>query len=1756
MQRKGCYQVKRAIATLLSFCMMFSIMAQGTAAFADEYADAGSVEQTEAVQAADETGEPGEAATPETAADPEVQEVLAEQTPQTDELSQPEEIEEESEDAFVAPQNTAGVSVELLAGLPLQKAVDFTVTLSGEETQSQTINLPASGTDAPVQNEVNFTGLANGTYTLKVSASGFATYTQEIEVTGLLYSVQLYTGFLGNYTYNGDNVHPGTLLIGDVDDDKKIQQSDASAIISAMENQETVNEAADLNGDGVVDLVDLQMLAANLDDARDTQATIQTSIPETLTAVEKDEKTAVVGGSLENLMSGAETVTLQPAADQPISEDSPVTVSFDFEQVAGSTVPMAGMVVQTPADSDNAVTGATVVVEYEEYGEPKSMEIPVVSSAMAMLARLGGNVATVQPDGSIVVDFGGQIAVKKVTIKVTATSNSGNLAEISKVEFVNDMDSRIPPPTMNIPQNLKAETGSQTFTLTWDPEVNITGYEVKITYEGASQTVRTASNTLTVTTFNGAKLKNGKTYTVQVQSVNGEWRSGYGEEVSVTPKADKLPAAPDALTLVGRFQRIEASWAETKDANTYNVYYRKEGEAEFTKVEGVAKNNYTIQGLENNTRYEVYVTGVNELGEGPASLTSAIRTANINPVKMPAYKLINTPGGAGEITAHIASAIHMVGYMKDSPLDSGNTAWGVVDNDYASWYGLDDWDDGATYPDNGGIRVTFDQVYNIGSISLAQSEERGYYGRVIVYAHDEYGKEYKVSNVSMVKRSDGSRSYYTIKIAGGVSTDYLRVCIGYGYQDRPVSISEMRFYEYDSLEDDIMALYADDLHITLRDDVEKEDIDALQERLNTPDEVSGELHPEREALQRELDAAYKLLATQLSDSIQVYTSISARYDTHLGFTGLNAWQPLGVTAYAGDELVIYVGSKTLSTGANSSLQLVATQYNSEYGQVVSSPITLKVGRNEITVPELVTFDAEHGGALYVQYTGSNSSDVYTVRVSGGVKIPTLDLYGIDDTAERKARVTAYVEELETYTAALESRHAELHGETGHDYDPQTCVLNTTDVLLDQMMYSVPASQLLAGLGGGSTADKAAKLLDSLDAMDQMMLLFYQHKGLTNLEGAGASNRLPSQHLNIRYMRMFAGAFMYAGGNHIGIGWDSVTGLADGSPIVLNEDGTYQSGSFFGWGIAHEIGHNINQGSYAVAEVTNNYFSQISQTMDGMRFGYDAIYSKVTSGTIGQAGDVFTQLGMYWQLHLAYDLGYEYEIYDNYDELFRSRFYARVDSYSRNTSAAPAPEGVKLTLGSDAEQNFMRLASAAAQKDLTDFFTRWGMVPNAVTAAYMQQFEAETRALYYGDDDSRNYRFTHDSGESFVGQSILTEGTTAVVDEKTPNQVNLTLASNADSDLLLGYEIARVTYENGQAKTEVVGFTTGNTFTDTVTTVNNRTITYQVTAVDQFLNRSETMTLPTVKISHDGSYDKSQWTVTTNMTSDEDTLPDASEQDPCEPEPVSSITKVIDNDKGTTYTGVAANGEAVITLDFHKTLAATGFKYTVTSGTPIQEYELQYSSDGSQWTTLATGSFTEESVNTVYFRNENNDPWVCTYDAAQLRLIVKAPIGTEISISELDVLGPTGDNVELLENGIGTLSQDYTYDEDKGYAIPAGSLIFTGSYKGNPAYNVVLLYDQNSSIVGGVDEEGSVVASQIILAPDPENGQLGEVSEGYWVYWIEPDQLENMTLPETVRVELYRVDNATTNEGQRLTSDTLVVELPEELPQITLGSQAD
>ena len=93
----------------------------------------------------------------------------------------------------------------------------------------------------------------------------------------------------------------------------------------------------------------------------------------------------------------------------------------------------------------------------------------------------------------------------------------------------------------------------------------------------------------------------------------------------------------------------------------------------------------------------------------------------------------------------------------------------------------------------------------------------------------------------------------------------------------------------------------------------------------------------------------------------------------------------------------------------------------------------------------------------------------------------------------------------------------------------------------------------------------------------MVNLFCQHKGLSSIPML-SENKLPVSRLNLRYQRMFAGAFMYADGLHIGIEWGSVPGLTKSVPVKTTPEGKYESGQYFGWGIAREIGHEINEGT--------------------------------------------------------------------------------------------------------------------------------------------------------------------------------------------------------------------------------------------------------------------------------------------------------------------------------------------------------------------------------------------------------------------------------------------------------------------------------------------------------------------------------------------------------------------------------------------------
>ena len=1673
---------------------------------------------------------------------------------------------------FQVPTGPVGqVDVSIGAALVLERTVTFDIRLTGPKTGTETITI---GSDSVEESRIHFAELPDGEYVLTVSAPGFATYTQTILVEGKAYHVSLMTGFLGGIPYEAGLAHPGVLVIGDVNGDGKADAADKEALVDAIDGR-TSSGLTDLNGDGRVDLVDLEYFAKAYGDGRDMQAGLEKFVPDVVIRPALSDRTRAEG-NMTDLLQNKGSVVLAPAEGGEISKTNPVGMQFDFAQV-GDAARMDGILIET--GDDNLIKEAEIAITYieESTGIERSIKVPVAEEGIHFLLENDSVSADRDEHGNIRLNLGSQVAVKRVTILITGMVKNTNLAEISKVEFVNNMQERIPAPKMDIPENLKAETGSNLISLSWDPAVNVTGYEVLIRQGDQQETVMVAGNAYDVTSFGGKELVNYQKYQVAVQSVNGTWRSGYCPELTAEPKPNKKPDSPDNVKAVGKYQSIDVSWKDMDDTVSYNLFYKERDAETYQKVENIGENSYTITGLKDLTEYMVYVTGVNELGESGPSLTAVATTTDLNPVVMPKYKLINT-GEPGKVGDHIVNAV--IGTtsdveMRDSSLDTvAGTAFGTVDHDPASYYYANTWDVGGYnyLNETGGRRgltYEFDQAYEIDTFAfhnLTSQAGGETYARVRYW--DENGVKAEVTGLSMQTRTDAhNKVYYVVKLPKPVKAKKLQFGIARYVASGTISIAEVYFYHYDSLLDDIMGLYADDLHTVLREDVTQENINVLRDRINTVDPVSGEYHPDKTMLERELKNAEDILNDKgLSKPVTIHGGISTS-DVGRGFGGLNAWQPLGVTAAAGETVMIYVGHNRKKTGENTELQLVATQYNAEAGAMSKTIGTLKVGANEITIPKIWTLDFESGGALYVQYTGGNAAEQYAVRVSGGVQVPRLDLYHVEDPDERQRLALEYVTALETYVSQIEATHEAVHQDEAspikaYKYDAQTCILGASDILLDTMLLSLPAQQIWAGSAGAANSsleERAAKIVASMDAMEDMMYLFYQHKGLNN-NAPDKVNQIPIQHLNIRYQRMFAGAFMYASGNHIGIGWGSATGMLGGVPVV-SEDGKYVSGQYFGWGIAHEIGHCINQGAYAVAEVTNNYFAVLAQakeTNGSVRFIYDKVYDKVTSGVKGPASNVFTQLGMYWQLHLAYDDGYNFKTYENYEDHLKSLFFARVDTYARNASKAPAPGGVALTLEGNKNQDLMRLACAAAEKNILDFFVRWGMVPNDATKKYAEQFVEETRAIYYVSDEARVYRLTHG------GSMLNTAGTVGAVGDDTsaslgaPNRVDFTLNfKNIPAEDVLGYEIVRCTISGGDIVKETVGFATGNTFSDVISTMNNRTVYYEVTLIDQYLNRSAVKTLEPLKIQHDGALDKSFWTIGTQNLAAAGEKPSAGVNGtvycPENPDESTEADKMIDNKPETVYTATAG-GNAEITIEFNKSTTVAGLKVNAEKGISGLGYEIQVRS-GEIWIKVAEGSFTAEEE-TIHFANSDKK-YVATYAASAMKLVLKTSGGAQVSIVELDVLGPTSDNVDFRRTEgdsavvIGKLENDYRYGDKPEDVIPAGSIVFAGAYKGNPAYNVVLLFDQDGNIVGGQEADGTVKAQQIILADVPENGDLLDVSDGTWIYWL--DARADLSKIEKVRAELYRVNRAETNEGQRLVSDSLFENMPDSLPGIVLDS---
>lgn len=1669
--------------------------------------------------------------------------------------NQPKDVQQDTDK--VENKTLGELELEIILRLPTQD--NFTVKLKKD-------NKEISSKKSKQDNRLyyKFANLEKGTYELTVSGENYITYTQKLEISSDITKISLSNGHNINDLLNNNQTKYGVIGLGDVTGDGIINETDENKMIEKIESK-VYDAKFDLNKDKKVDIIDLSYIVFNKNKNIESTPLKMLKLTEENVQIETGTKLTEKGNDISALfIDNNEYVQLQPKNELDISDENPVQITLNIDNTETKT---EAIVITPPKEQTNSIkSGEAEIIYVNEKGKEEILTVNIKDASLEVakqisnvnpvqVASINGlqialskkvMTATVQNDGSIVIDLGGQIAIKKVTIKVTKTG-SNKLADIAKVEFLNNMEGKIPEPEMDIPENVVATPHSGEFSVTWKKMTNVTGYEVSVTSEGKTEILSTQINNITVSQFGGKKIKNGTPFIVKVQSTNGDWKSGYSASQTVIPEPNKVPPAPESVKIEGGYRHLKLTWKDMEDTDTYNLYYRKEGDVEYKSVMNITQNNYILSELEDLTKYQIYLTGTNKIGTSKPSNQYEGRTISMDPPITSNYKLINTTNGVNATTAHIKDVIYNGGTVADK--------FDIVDNDYTSSWKLNSWDSGGFNNGRRGPIVELDNFYEIDRIIFVTDAVQKYdYSYWRIYCGDEEGNMVSVGASLQNMTSSNGKNYYEINFNTPVKTNKIQINLALylAYGDGVISISEIKIYEYDQIETEINDLYSDQMHVTLKEDVTEGKIVELENRLNIVDPVSGEYHYKKDLLQRELDTARLILNDiKIKPAIQIDTTVSKKNDSHLSFAGgLNAGQPLGVVGYAGETIAVYVGSPNKKIGDNTNLSFVATQYHAESSSWIKTVKTLKVGRNELLIPKIQDLAVERGGSLYVEYTGNNANEVYGVRVSGGHEIPMLNISKVTDINERKALVKQYVQELEAYVPTIEKLHNEEHkgSETLVDYnfDQTNCILGATEIVIDKMMYSVSAKQILGALTG-TTDQKAEKLYNSLVAMEDMLDLFYQHKGLN--DNGGAKNKLPTSKLNIRYQRMFAGAFMYAGGLHIGIEWGSVPGLATSVPVQTDENGKYESGVYFGWGIAHEIGHIINEGAYAKAEITNNYFSVLAQAKDtngSVRFKYRNVYDKVTSGTKGISSNVFTQLAMYWQLHLAYDKGgYNFKTFDNYQEQFNNLFFARVDTYARDVSKAPKAKenGVDLTLNNaDSDNKLMRLSVAAAQKNILEFFEDWGLVPDAETIKYAEQFEKETRRIKFVNDEARAYELARNKG--------FTEGaiaTASIKNEKVDSIVNDTQITivvglqNADKAALLGYEI----YRNGKS----IGFITADQteFVDTIN-VNNRVYTYEVAAIDKLLNSTSKVALDPIKVRHDGSIAKDAFTITTNMSSTEDTKED--EDKNCAGMPnVQAVSKLINKNVSDVYTGTTT-GNAEIVLELNEVLSIVGFKVTKSNtADELPDYEVQIMNEKQEWETVKNGTFVfDGKISTIYFDKleENKDPRVQVYDTAYVKLILKNTSKEEmaVSLSELDVLGKPGDNIEILkENGIGTIKTDYVLDAEKNEVIPAGSFIVTGEYSGHPAYNIVKLYDQNGNIIEGM---------QAIFAMEPENGELGNITEGTWIYYIEPKDIKE--LPTKVRAELYRVDDALTLDGERLVSDSLVRDVPETLPEINISKE--
>lgn len=1522
---------------------------------------------------------------------------------------------------------------------------------------------------------IEIKGLELGTYVLEFSGDYHVAYrTDEIELVDFAKHVHLGTA-------------NATFTYGDVGSDGKIDRNDLDIIKTSIINGEDIY---DLNGDGVVNVTDLSIVSLAMSATGDAimYDTFMIGLTNKIDTehLHLSMSDLSIDGNIEQILTSGndDLITITQQYGSEISESNPIVIPLVFSE----EVEMSQIEIKT-TDGEGAVQSGFVDVVYDEQGEEVTQR--VYFGKDELIARVMSFDESVNPvttevsDNVVVINLGTRVVVKSITVTVEKVEGSDNsYVAIQEVTFVKDIVPEYPDASNALIHNINVVSGNKSLTLTWDKALNVGGYRVKYGTESNNlkYTKDTSVNSITL-----SGLENLTEYFITIEATSGTWTGTTSDQVVGIPQPSSKPGVPTSIEVEAMDSMLKIKWEAPLNADTYNVYIKEttQLDSEYVLVaSNFTSTSYTIKELTNDTSYTFKLSASNIMGEG--SKTAGIEATPKKPViEDPILPVTDRIDNSNITKAWLSDSSN----VNTSEMPNGFSTTHLYDEDYSTYWMA------QNYSSNSGLNFTFkqghDMSYMIYVPRLDGSSKTSYLNvnsfTVKVWAEGEdlsSGGTTVVSSQKSTYHLDVNGTPFYVIQFNQVFEDVVQLVVhanettGAGR----VNLSEAVFYDHSSLGQDVSDLFANDSFTEIKSTVTQAQITALETRIAATESyiinhavLGEELKLAKALLNNEEDA----LGYVRTDIVSINNSNDDR--------ALSNISPLGVVGLARVDLSIYadipVGEK---------VYVYPSQYFANPGEFKGSAIELVQGRNIVTVEDLTNITgATEGGSFYYTYTGSKASEItlhilnYCGVYSGintpkeNIQIPTLELYDLGDLAtanqtELRNRITEYMNYFETYTGKSVT-------------NPTLNPSNATEISTSAVLLSVPANGVWNALGGTSTTieQKVDTMINTLLAWDELIYVTHTVYGDEPGERQGRQN--------IRYMRMSATAFMYAAGDHIGIQYGSTSSVIGGKPTSLTGEGN--ANSLYGWGIAHEIGHNLDR--QGVIEVTNNIYSMIAANWDGQdgsglttsRVPYQDVFDKVSVGAPGIPNNVFLQLGMYWQLHLAYSDENILEYFTAFNKAYKNGEFSNFSGYERTAI----------------------IASKISGKNLTEYFTAWGVTLSDEVKVEMAKYPTETRKIQYLTDSERVYRLEGNTGL----QSVEDYTVNAEFDSENARSLNITINHSMDTAHLQGFEIYR--------DNECVGFTQTNTFVDSIGSYNNAAFTYSVQAIDKLGNVVGKQTFAKeVRIELDDIVSTSAYTV-------------------------EEITD------GFRYTFKEATNVSGLIID-NPSLSG---KFTVSIISEV-DGELGESIIAKNGDFTNNETLTGDKFKNYFKRPDANDDdtRIGIYEA---KVIEVTGITSQQTVS---FIASVEDNVSFYQPMMGILGHDF----DTGDGIlNKGDIIIIGEYIGDPYFNEIVLQGMFASSltdeVGVEFIERPMAGTTYMFATVPEGGAVSVISDGLFIF--KPDVQNESDLQgvdgttcggaSILPAQIKAIMNRTSDTGTRQTSDTTWQHTPtyETLPTIVL-----